>query len=275
VRLVAVSVIVRARDEAGAIARCLELLAGQTRPPDEVIVVDDDSRDATAEIARRHGARVIPIAHSQFSFGRALNLGAGQAKGELLVALSAHAFPRDAGWLSRLAAALEDPAVACACGDRFMPDGAPLAGPVRYDARAAERWPEWGYSNAAGAFRAQLWRERPFREDLPACEDREWARHWAGRGYVCLIDPGLLVDHDHTHDPLAQIYRRARREARAQRMFLPGAEPPTLTTAAREWWADTRFYANPWRARLSHRRLARIAGTYAGARAHRDPPGGG
>lgn len=266
-----ISVIVRARDEATTLGRTLTLLAAQELDaPVEVIVVDNDSRDGTPAIARRHGARVLSISSAEFSFGRALNRGAAHAEGEILVALSAHAFPRDPGWLARLAAALSDPGVACACGDRFRPDGTPLTEAVRYDAGLAQRWPEWGYSNAAGAFRASLWRERPFREDLPGCEDREWCQHWilAG-GYVCVLDPALAVDHDHTHDPVWSIYERARRESAGYSSFLTdrtGAGSGRLAAAAKEWWSDTRFYDNPWRARLSHRRLARLAGTFAGAR---------
>lgn len=264
-----ISVVVRVRDEAPAIERCLELLAGQrVSAPVEVIVVDDESRDGTAELARRAGAQVVSIDHARFSFGRALNLGAERAQGELVVALSAHAFPRDEGWLARLVDAFEQPDVACACGERLWPDGRPLAGAVRYDASLAQRYPEWGYSNAAGAFRRALWSERRFREDLPGCEDKEWGRHWVLQGRVCLLDPALAVEHDHTHDPVTAIYRRARREAAGFAMFLDRA-PMTLGEVTAEWWGDTRFYGSKWRARLSHRRLARIAGSYAGARSAR------
>lgn len=51
-----VGVIIPARDEALALPRVLPFL-----PPwlEEVVVVDNGSRDATAEIARAHGARVV------------------------------------------------------------------------------------------------------------------------------------------------------------------------------------------------------------------------
>jgi rhamnosyltransferase len=272
-----ISVIVRALDEAASIGRCLDLVASQRTAADlvEVIVVDSGSLDRTVEIAREHDSRILTIGRSEFTFGRALNRGAEAAGGEILVALSAHAFPPDDGWLGRLAAAFDDPRVACASGERFRPDGRALGEAFPFDADAARAWPEWGYSNAAGAFRASLWRERPFREDLPACEDREWCRHWvlerAERGYVCVLDPVLLVDHDHTHDPVLAIYRRARREAAGFAMFLPpgageGEGVGALRRLAAEWWADTRFYDNPWRARFSHRRAARLLGASAGAR---------
>lgn len=234
----------------------------------ELIVVDSGSRDQTAEIARRHGAKVLEIPADQFTFGGALNTGAGSAGGEILVALSAHAFARDSGWLARLVAKFADPAVACASADRYLPDGAPLLTPVRQGRELARLHPEWGYSNAAGGFRAELWRQRPFRSDLPACEDREWSRYWIEHGYVCVIDPALTVEHDHTHDPAPSIYRRARREAQGFGEFLelPPYGPRELMG---DWWSDLRFYNSPLRARLSHRRAARMLGTYAGRRAAR------
>jgi rhamnosyltransferase len=264
-----ISVIVRARNEAPSIGRCLELVLGQDLPGGEVelIVVDNESSDQTAAIAHAQGATVLELPAARFSFGRALNLGARHARGEIMVALSAHAFPRDRGWLMRLAAAFEDPLVACACGERFRPDGSPLAQPVALNAAMSAADPDWGYSNAAGAFRASLWRERPFREDLPACEDKEWAGFWLGRGFVCRLDPALSVEHDHTHDPVLEIYRRARRESAGFSMYLPGSgRVPTLRRLVREWWSDTRFYTSHWRARLSHRRAARLLGAFAGAR---------
>ena len=265
-----VSVIVRARDEAASIGRCLTLVRRQTIGDTEIdlIVVDNDSGDGTAAIAAGHGAQVLRIGRGEFTFGRALNLGASIASGEVIVALSAHAFAWDDRWLSRLVAAFDDPSVACASGDRFRPDGRALVTPVSLDGVASVRWPGWGFSNAAGAFRASLWRERGFREDLPGCEDLEWGRHWITRGYVCRLDPSLVVDHDHTHDPVRSIYLRARREAAAKAMFLPAGARPSASAreVAGEWWSDTRFYSSAWRARLSHRRAARLLGAWAGAR---------
>ncbi len=260
-----ISVIVRARDEAQSIGRCLELIAAQRTDGRgvEVIVVDSGSHDRTVEVARRHGARTIAIAQRAFSFGRALNLGAANARGELLVALSAHAFALDPSWLSRLAERLLDPGVACACGDRYGPEDLPLTAVVRQDLALARRRPTWGYSNGAGAFRAELWRRRPFREDLAFCEDKEWALHWLARGYVCVIDPTLAVDHDHTHDSLRRVYRRAKLEAVGYASFLALA-PYGPRELAREWWCQRGWHSSALRARASPRRAARLTGAYAG-----------
>lgn len=262
-----ISVIVRARDEERSIGRCLELLHSQHTDglELEVIVVDNGSRDRTAAIARDLGARLVSLPGSRFSFGGALNLGASNARSPLLVALSADAFLTDPEWIARAAAHLSDPAVACASGDRWAPEGRPLTSAVRQDLALARRHPEWGYSNSAGAFRAELWRRRPFRADLPGCEDKEWALHWLGEGYSCVIDPALVPDHDHSHDPLKAIYRRARREAEGYAMFL-GSSRAGQPGLLREWWSDRRFYDSRLRALLSHRRAARLLGSAAGVR---------
>lgn len=264
----AISLIIRARDEEASIGRCLEAIAAQdTGGSDaEVIVVDSGSMDRTVEIARQHGATILSLPPLTFTFGRALNLGAANARGELLVALSAHARPPDRGWLERMVEPFADPRIACASGDRFNPDGAPLRERIEQDMDLARRRPEWGYTNAAGAFRAALWRRRAFREDLPACEDKDWAWYWLGQGYRCAIDPGLVVEHDHTHDPIRAIYRRARREAAAYSAFAGPAGAYGLRELTSDWWSDLRWYRSPARARLSHRRAARLLGTYAGRR---------
>jgi rhamnosyltransferase len=261
------SVVVRARNEAGKLRRCLEQLGAQRVGGRtlELILVDHSSSDATVSVARAHGARVISLAPDSFTFGHALNLGCANARAQIVVSLSADAIPTDAGWLDRLLEPFADSRVACASGDSYGPAGEPLATRIEQDAPLAHEHPGWGYSNAAGALRADLWRRRPFRDDLPGCEDKEWALHWLERGYVCVVDPGLVVEHDHTHDPLRSIYARARREWRGLGMFQPLA-PYGPADLLADWWSDLRWYSSPLRARLSHRRAARLLGSYAGRR---------
>jgi glycosyltransferase involved in cell wall biosynthesis len=262
----AVSVIIRARDEAAALARCLDALHAQAGLSAlEVIYVDAGSRDGSTRLAAQRGARVIAL--DAFSFGDALNQGAQQASHEVIVALSAHAgLPGDRWLVHAVQALTKNPGLACASGDFYGPDGEPLRAAVCQDAALARRRPEWGYANGAGAFRARLWRERPFRADLPGGEDKEWALHWLERGYGCLIDPALAVAHDHTHDPLKAIYHRARREAQGYAAFLDRG-PQSVAQLARTWWSDLRFYDSGLRARLSPRRAARLLGDHAGRRA--------
>jgi rhamnosyltransferase len=260
------SVVIRAKDEAASIGRTLELLASQTLAEvTEVIVVDSGSRDATVAIARDAGARIVELPAASFTFGLSLNLGCAEARAPLIVALSAHAFPHDPQWLERMAAVFEDERVACACGYPGGPEGEPLTRPRVQDMADALRYPLWGYSNAAGGFRAELWRERGFREDMPGSEDKEWAWYWLERGYVTMVDPALEVDHDHFRDPPLSLFVRARREAAGHSMFqdLPSY---TARRLVREWWTDQGGRKSMLRARLSPRRLAQLTGAYVGHR---------
>src|SRR3954449_4709893 len=102
----AVSVVVRAKNEAADIGRTLSLLNEQDLGGRavEVIVVDSGSSDGTQRIALEHGARLVEIPPESFTFGGSLNTGCEHARAAIIVALSAHAFPPDKGWLARVLA---------------------------------------------------------------------------------------------------------------------------------------------------------------------------
>jgi len=260
-----ISVVIRCKDEAPAIGRVLELLAAQTQTP-QVVVVDSGSTDGTLDIVRRHGVdELVEIAPESFTYGGALNTGTERATEEVVVALSAHSFPKDDGWLTRMADAMADGTVACASGQGTGPDGAPLHDRLVQDRALAEAHPLWGYSSHAGAFRRSLWVQRPFRADMLFSEDKEWAWHWLQQGHVAVLGPDLTVDHSHNDDPAREQYRRAFLQWSQLRAFtdVPRLPLPELT---RRWWTDREFYDNPWRARLSPKRLARLSGEYAGRR---------
>jgi glycosyltransferase involved in cell wall biosynthesis len=81
------TVVIPARNDAEMLARCLASLAAQTRPPDEVVVVDNGSTDGTRAVAEAAGARVVwePIA----GIPRASAAGFDAARGDLLLRIDA------------------------------------------------------------------------------------------------------------------------------------------------------------------------------------------
>lgn len=86
------SVVIPARNEERTLPLLLASLAAQERKADEVIVVDDDSEDATAEVASRHGARVVaagPKPDDWMGKSWACWQGARAAAGDTLVFLDA------------------------------------------------------------------------------------------------------------------------------------------------------------------------------------------
>ncbi|MFL5845926.1 MAG: glycosyltransferase family 2 protein [Solirubrobacteraceae bacterium] len=263
-----VSVVIRAKNEAPSIGRTLDLLASQTVAADtQIIVVDSGSTDGTVDIVRgRAGVELIEIPAASFTYGGSLNTGAERAAAPIVVALSAHSFPKDDGWLARMLDAMADENVACASGQGIDAHGRPIDGIVRQDLSLAHAHPFWGYSSHAGGFRADLWREYPFRTDMGANEDKEWCWHWLARGRVAALGPGLTVDHSHGRDPLREQYDRSLREWEWAGEYTD-VEPQTPLGVIREWWTDLEKYPNHRRARLAPRRFARLAGAYRGRRA--------
>lgn len=85
-----VAFVIPAHDEARLIGDTLDAVHGAATALDldyEVLVVDDASSDATAEIAREHGARVLRVEHRQIAATR--NAGARATTHPLLVFVDA------------------------------------------------------------------------------------------------------------------------------------------------------------------------------------------
>ncbi len=73
----------------------VEVLARMPSFVDEVIVVDNNSTDRTAELARSGGARVLR--EEVLGYGRAYKTGLFEAKGDIIVTLDGdHSYPPDA-----------------------------------------------------------------------------------------------------------------------------------------------------------------------------------
>jgi glycosyltransferase involved in cell wall biosynthesis len=82
-----VSCIVPTFDAAAHLAGALECIVGQTRPPTEVLVVDDGSSDDTVAIARAWGEPVRVVEQATAGPAATRNRGAAEATGDLLAFL--------------------------------------------------------------------------------------------------------------------------------------------------------------------------------------------
>lgn len=108
-----VSVIIPAYNAEATIEKCLRSLAAQTFRDFDAIVVDDGSRDRTAEIAADY-AKVVR-APKNLGVGGARNLGAQSATGEILAYTDSDVV-LPPGWLERIVRAMRERSVRCVGG---------------------------------------------------------------------------------------------------------------------------------------------------------------
>src|SRR4051812_21466053 len=120
-----ISVVIPARDEAARLGPCAEAAVADPDAFEVLVVVDDGTRDATADVARAAGARVVegaPLPGGWVGKPWVLQQGLEAARGDVVVTLDADTRPRP-GLLRALAARLRDADLVSA-GARFTNDDA-------------------------------------------------------------------------------------------------------------------------------------------------------
>lgn len=122
-----ISVVVPSYNDAVMLEQCLDALGKQTRPADEIVVVDNCSTDATVDVARAAGARVV--SESLRGIPGATAAGFDAAVGDVLGRLDADSIP-PVDWVERVERAFTDD-----------PHLDALSGPGRfYGGAAVIRW---------------------------------------------------------------------------------------------------------------------------------------
>lgn len=122
-----ISVVIPAYNEERNIGQCLAAFKNQGFPHKnyEIIVVDNNSTDKTAQIARKMGAEVIPERTQGYVF--ALRRGCSQARGGIIAITDADTLvPKD--WLKKIYQAYQkNPQVVCLGGRVIYQPKIPLA----------------------------------------------------------------------------------------------------------------------------------------------------
>lgn len=181
----AVSVVIPVKDDDRELARCLSALRRQTRHPDEIIVVDNGSSDASADVARAAGATLVTC--SEPGIPAASARGYDAAAGEVILRLDADCVPAE-NWVETVVDAFaQRPDVSAFTGGARIIDGpaalrAPL-GATYLLAYAAATAPALGHLPLFGsnlALRRDAWRAvrtHVHRDDAELHDDLDLAFH--------------------------------------------------------------------------------------------------
>lgn len=201
------SVVIPVRNGEDVISACLEALADQSVGAEayEVLVVDDKSTDGTAAVVEKFAnERVRLIAGEGRGPAAARNLGASQARGEILLFTDADCEPKP-DWIEKLTAPLEDPAISGTRGlyDCKQPEWtarfAQLEYEQKYQILAKDEFVDFVDTSAA-AYRKSIFEEFGGFSDkfgAAANEDTDFSFQLARAGHKLVFCDDAFVYHQH------------------------------------------------------------------------------
>ena len=275
--MITTSIVIRCYNEEQHIGRLLIGLLKQTQRPDQIVIVDSGSTDATLSIAARFPVEIHTIEPAAFSFGGSLNIGCRAATGDVIAIVSAHVFPMYDNWLAELTAPFSDLDVALTYGRQEGNERTKYSErqimarwfPAHSEARQTHAFA----NNANAAIRRSVWEEQPYDEELTGLEDIDWAQRALGRGYAIsyVASAPVVHAHDETWGQLVNRYRREaiahRRIYREQRMGFFTAVRLAIANIASDYWHAARDGVLPSTlGSIPAFRLAQFWGTYQGFR---------
>ncbi len=219
------SLIIRSYNEQRHIRRLLEGIKKQTIFLNtEIILVDSGSDDDTVAIAREYNVKIINIKPDEFSFGRALNRGCAEAKGEFLFFASAHVYPLYTDWIEKMLLPFTDEEIGLVYGRQVGCDFSKYS-----EQQLLNKWfPAYSNykqtisfcNNANCVVRKKLWEGQPYDENLTGLEDLDWASKMQAKGYKIAYEAFAPIVHVHDETPV-RVKNRYRREALALKIIYP------------------------------------------------------
>lgn len=219
-----VSVVVPTLNAEHNLASLLTMLAKQTVPPADILIIDSSSNDATSTIAETYkGVRIQQIPRETFNHGKTRDLGVQKTVGDVILFLTQDAVPMDERLIERLIKPFDNPDVAITYA-RQVPreDSSPREKLVRiYNYPAKSRLqsvddiPDLGIkaffcSNVCAAYRRDIYDILGgFEKDLLSNEDMMYAAHAIQHGYQIAYVADAAVIHSHDFS-FQEQYKRNR-----------------------------------------------------------------
>ncbi len=207
-----ISVIIPTYNRAHTLPRALDSVLAQTRPADEILVIDDGSTDNSRELLDQNYPQVRYLYQDNAGVSAARNRGIQHANGDWLALLDS-----DDEWLpeklARQCAAIDAQPdyQLCHCDEIWIRNGRRV-NPMKKHAKAGG-WifshclPLCAISPSAVMIRKDLVEQLGlFDESLPACEDYDLWLKVCARQPVLYLDEPLLNKYGGHDDQLSQQY---------------------------------------------------------------------
>lgn len=198
-----VSVIIPAYNAEKSLSDCLDALLNQSILPNEIIVVDDGSKDSTKTIAESFSL-VKVISQKNQGPARARNVGAKEAESDVIIFIDSDCIV-EKNWLKEMLIPFQDENVVGVQGAyktkqtslvaRF--DQADIE--YRYERMKRQKHLDWIGTYSAAYKRDIFLKENGFDESFPRAsgEDPEFSYRLAEKGYVLKFAPTAIVYHTH------------------------------------------------------------------------------
>ena len=191
------------------LAACIAGVLAQTLPPAEILIIDDGSKDRTAEVASRYPVKILRYEQNR-GLAAARNTAFHNARHDLVAALDADCVP-DPAWLERLASHFADGNVVGANGR--LEEGVQTSVADRWrKTHMPQHWGDAALRNPRFLFGADtVYRKSAVMEAGEydeRCrtngEDVDISSRISGRGGVTVYDPAAIVHHQR-HDSVSSI----------------------------------------------------------------------
>jgi succinoglycan biosynthesis protein ExoA len=206
-----VSVVIPCRNEAEFIEQLLDAIRTQDLPPDEIVIADNDSTDASAAIAEAYAERhpdvpIVVLHCADEGAAAAMNAGIRAATGDIIVRLDGHSTPRH-DYIRNCVARLAEPNAGVVGGVWEIVPGArtlraraialavasPLgSGGAAYRHSDAHQAPKDVDTVPFGCYTRELWRAmNGYDTTLLVVEDGEFNYRVREAGLRVILDPEI------------------------------------------------------------------------------------
>ncbi|MBN1626695.1 MAG: glycosyltransferase [Deltaproteobacteria bacterium] len=211
----AVTIIIRSRNDADIIEMTLKGVLEQSFQDVEVINFDNGSTDGTVEKIKQFTTKIVPVPEGSYIPGRVLNKAVELSASEIIVFLNSDCVPVNKYWLENLVKPFEDPAVGAVFSRQVAAeDSLPI---IKIDTERAfgdgeehKKW-EHFFSMASSALRKILWMNDRFDEGMLISEDMEWSYRIRKKGHKVIYAKDSIVEHHH-HYSVKDLYHRHLKE---------------------------------------------------------------